>query len=121
MPTYKIKEQSKEKTTLSKSDFELDFTVESINEHLKYLVNKKKELTAQMDLEKAKMTNYVENHPYIFNHTPEERNAIALYDRAETLYKVCEEGLESVNKQFAEYAVELDEIKKQTGIEIKID
>lgn len=121
MPTYKIKEQSEEKTILSKSEFEIDVPVAAIEQHIQYLKTKKKELESQIGLEKAKMTNYAENHPYILKMTPEERNAIALYDRAETILKACEEGIASVNQQFAEYAVELDEIKKQTGVEIKLD
>lgn len=120
MPIYKVKTQEEKETTLSKSDFELDFTVESIESHIQYLVKRKAELEGQMKIEKAKMTNYTDNHPYILERTPEERNAIALYDVAETMYKACEEGLEKVMEQFAGYAIELEDIKKQTGIEIKL-
>jgi len=103
---------------LSKSEFELEFTVESIKEHIAYLNKKKRELTAQKSLEEAKMENIKSFHPEVLELTPEKRNAIALYDAAETMAKACEEGLENVMKQFAEYAIELKDIEEQTGIKI---
>ena len=118
MPTYKIKTQEENNLVLSKSDFEIDFTVESVKEHINYLIKKKKELTAQKGLESAKMENIKSFHPEVLELTPEKRNAIALYDKAEAVYKACEDGLANVDKQFAEYAIELAEIEKQTGIKV---
>lgn len=118
MPTYKIKTQEENNLVLSKSDFEIDFTVESVKEHINYLIKKKKELTAQKGLESAKMENIKSFHTEVLELTPEKRNAIALYDKAEAMYQACEDGLTNVDKQFAEYAIELAEIEKQTGIKI---
>lgn len=117
MPTYKLKTEG-ETQILCKSNFEHEFTVDSVKQHLDYLKKKKTELTAQKSLEEAKMENIKSFHPEVLELTTEKRNAVALYDKAETMAKVCEEGLKAVEVQYSEYEQELKDIKEQTGIEI---
>lgn len=95
-----------------------EFTVAAVRNHVDYLKKKQVELSAQKQLEEAKMSNYVSYHPFLEKLTTEEIMIAKLHGESLTLKMQCEEGLVKIEAQLAEYATETAEIESQTGIKI---
>jgi len=119
MVKYKVLESEKENEVLiEKSGSTHQFTVEAVKKHMAELDRIEKELTAQIELEEAKMKN-VETHHEIVQQLDDLRlTAIAVYAQSKGVKDKCEKKLKEVKEAKAEYHEEIEEIKKQTGVEI---
>jgi len=118
MITYKIKSQSKDNVVLVKEGAVTEFDVNSVKTNLIQLEKMIKELTAQISLEDAKISNYVHFYPAILKRSTEEINAIALYQRSAELKANSEIKLKECKKALKRFNQEKKLILEQTGIEI---
>lgn len=127
MPTYKLKgitadaiggEITNLDRMIEKSDFVHEFSVVALLNDKARMEKVKKELTAQQELEEAKMKNYTDNHPYILDLDGGQRNAISLYHVADGVREQCVSKLEEVEAVLKEYDEIVAEIKEQTGFDI---
>lgn len=118
MITYKIKSQSKDNTILVKEGSVVEFDTNSVKVNLDQLQKMIKELTAQISLEDAKISNYVHYYPAILKRSVEEINAIALYQKSAELKANSELKLKECKKALKRFNQEKKLILEQTGIEI---
>lgn len=121
MITYTIKTSAENPadSVILKTGGEVEFTMNNIDADIAYLEKTKKELTAQMGLEDAKMKNVLRTHPHIEQVSEEDRVATYLYQQSFAFTKVAKSKLELIEKQLKEYADEKVEIIKQTGLVIE--
>lgn len=116
MTTYTLKKEEGKEDVVVKTGHSAEFTMSAVDKHMLDLAKLEKELTAQIELDGAKMTNVEENHPLVKDLKEVELIAVALYAQAWAQKKQCELKLKEVTEQQAEYKEEIVEIKKQTGI-----
>lgn len=117
MITYTKKEQDG-KVIIVKSGHEHEFTMEEIRSHLAKLDKLEKELTAQVSLEESKMKNVEESHEIVKTLTDVQLVACSIYDKAKEIKAKCESKLAEIAEARKEYAEDIEEIKKQTGVEL---
>tara|TARA_R110000868_G_scaffold206236_2_gene454994 strand:- start:1024 stop:1398 length:375 start_codon:yes stop_codon:yes gene_type:complete len=118
---YKILEQkddSKE-TVIEKSGVKIEITLGNMERQAEEVRKIKVQLEAQIKLDKASVTNCETNYPGIEDVTEdEEKRAIAITLRKGNLKEIAqfEEKLAEIDEALVEYEAEIEEIKKQTGI-----
>jgi hypothetical protein len=117
--TVKTKAENPSESVILKTGGEVEFTMNNIEADIAYLEKTKKELTAQMSLEDAKMKNVLRTHPHIEQVSEEDRVATYLYQQSFAFTKVAKSKLEQIENQLKEYADEKVEIIKQTGLVIE--
>lgn len=92
-----------------------EFTMSQVNSNLVELNKAERELSSQIELENAKMTN-VENHHEIVKELEDEKmNAVAVFYSAKLMRDACQKKLEQVIAMKEELAKDLEQIKEQTG------
>lgn len=117
---YKIKEIALEplQTLIVKTGGEVEFTLGKMEDDVLYLEKAKKEVVAQVSINKATMENVARTHPHIAAMTREDLTAAFLYREAMGVVTMGTEKLEEIQKQLDDYSAEKVEIIKQTGINL---
>lgn len=105
-------------------------TIKEIKDNIKTLEKEKVGIEGQLKIDRAMMVNVVNNHPKIndllpkFKDTKKQKEekelylvALYLFLRSRDTVKKYESVLKDVNYALAEEAHNLEEIKKQTGID----
>jgi hypothetical protein len=120
MITYSIKEQAPDALDIKivKTGGEVEFTLGQIETDITYLNKAKKELSGEIGVKKATITNVTSTHPHIAEMSNEDLTAAYIYREASGYLHVAEPKLAEIEKQLADYAAEKEEILKQTGIVI---
>ena len=118
MIEYKIKEGTED--TIIKTGDVVEFNINDIDTDMAYLEKNKKEIVAQIGVQKATKENVAGTHPHIADMSNEDLTAAYLYRQATGYITVAEEKLAEINKQLEDYAAEKVEITKQTGLQPSI-
>ena len=114
--TIKPQENEGEEAVIVKTGQTHEFKMSEVKAHLDKIEKAKKELSAQIELEAAKMANVEEHHPFVKEFEGERLAAVAIYAETKTRHKVCSEKLEQIEKVEAETLADLEEVKTQTGL-----
>jgi len=95
-----IKEEGKEINDLviEERGYVNKFTWQEFQEALKVNLKQKKQIEAQMQIDKVALDNIKTHHTYIEDLTPEQIHAISLYKSYKDSYKQCEQKLEEFEK-----------------------
>ena len=95
-----IKEEGKEINNLiiEERGYVNKFTWQEFQEALKTNLKQKKQIEAQMQIDKIAIDNIKTHHPYIEDLTAEQIHAIALFKSYEDSYKQCEQKLDEFEK-----------------------
>jgi hypothetical protein len=119
---YKIKEENKnpEDALIVQSGKEVEFTLGKIETDIAYLEKNKKEISSQLNVEKATIQNITRTHPHVAKMNQEDQTAAYLYRQATGYVNVAEEKLKAINLQLEDYAKDKAEILKQTGLKVKV-
>jgi hypothetical protein len=120
MANYKLVKEDEEDITIEKSGFTYEFTKSSLIDNLRYIRKIKKEMTAQISLNKAEMENIVHFHPFINDMTEEDLQVAFLYERSLATKNEAEKKLEQANEAEAEELDTIAKIKEQLDIEIEV-
>ena len=120
MIKYKILNQDEKEIKIQKTGHKIEFTVREVEEHVRKLDKFLNEIGAQKAFEEAKMTNIEAHNEFIKDLSEEQQHAVKLYYSSLEIYKQCSEKLAELEDQRKEYVEDIEDIKKQTGIDIKI-
>ena len=119
MITYTLKPITEgEEQVIIKAGAEHEFKMSEVSEHLEKLRKLKVQLTSQKEVEDAKCENVKHFNSFIKDLTDEQLNAAYLYAGSYKLSKACAEKLVEIEEAQKEYAEELSEIEKQTGLKL---
>lgn len=118
---YKILESKEDfnDTVIEKSGVKVEITLGNMERQAAEVRKIKVQLEAQIKLDKAAVTNCETNYPGIEDVTEEEeKRAIAITLRKGNLKEISqfEAKLAEIDEALVEYEAEIEEIKKQTGI-----
>lgn len=121
MLKYKIIESKEDykDTVIEKSGVKVNITLGDMELQKNEVLKLKKQVEAQIEVDKAQVVNCETNYPGIENATEEEeKRAIALTLRKGNLTEIAtyEKKLAEINEALADYEEEIEEIKKQTKI-----
>ena len=110
-----IKEEGKELNDLiiEERGYVNKFTWQEFLEAERVNLKQKKQIEAQLEIDKVATTNILENHSYIKELTPEQIHAISLYRSYQDNIKLCELKLEEFNKAEQQDLERKNEILKQ--------
>lgn len=97
-----------------------EFKMSSVQAHMTKLEKGVTQNKAQIALEAAKMGNVSSFHPIVSTLTMEQMVAVSVYAQAKATKEQCEKQLAEIETLQAEYKAEIEEIKKQTGLELPI-
>lgn len=89
------------------------FTINDLINNKKQLDKLRKETTAKLENENAKMENIAHFHPFVLDHTDEQMNAISMYYASKKFLNEAKELLTSIENVTKAEAEELYEIIKQ--------
>jgi len=112
---YRIIEENEDKTAIKieKKGMVHVFTLAEIERDTKLAEKMKKELSAQRDLEKAKIDNIESFHPFVLSLSPEDMSTISLYFDAKGRYNQCIGKIEEIDEMLKDGAEEMEEILEQ--------
>lgn len=113
-------EENEEDEIIAKSGHTFEFTKSSVIESMLKMAKIKKELTAQLGVNKAEMENYLHFHPFLKDMSEEDLQFAFLYERSFATAKECEKKLEEIAEAEKEIADDVAEIEKQTGLKIEM-
>jgi len=118
---YKIiqKMEEADDTIIEKSGVKVKITLRDMEKQASQVRKIKEELEAQLLVDKAQVTNCEVNYPGIEDVTEEEeKRAIAITLRKGNLKEIAEieAKLKEIDEALVEYEEEIEEIKKQTGL-----
>lgn len=99
---------------------EVSFSLNDIKKDFDKLVQRKKELTAQQDLENAKVQNVRNHYPEVEKLDKKVRVATFIYEDASTKAEYYGKTITELNYQMDEIAKELAEIEKSVGLKLNI-
>lgn len=119
MVKYKIVEsedKENEEVIIEKTGQVYHFSVSDARRNLENLKKVLKELTAQKELEDAKMVNIEEHNEIIKILTPEQMHAVNMYYSAKEISTVCDKKSKEIVDTIEQIEEEAKEILKQTGI-----
>ena len=106
-------------TIIEKSGVKVNITLADMESQYTKVLKLKEEIEAQILVDKAQVTNCETNYPEIIDATEEdEKRVIALTLRKGNLTEIerYEKKLQEINEAIADYEAELEDIKKQTGL-----
>lgn len=120
---YKILEEKENPldTVIEKSNVKVEITLGNMEEQQKEALKLKKQVEAQLELDRAQVVNCETNYPGIENATEEEeKRAVAITLRRGNLNEIAiyEKKLAEIVEALADYEKEIEDIKKQTGINV---
>lgn len=121
MHKYKIIEEKEnfKDSVIEKTGIKIKITLGDMEKQEAEVKKMKTQLEAQLELDKAQVTNCEVNYPGIEEATEEEeKRAIALTLRKGNLNEIAiiEKKLAEIEEALKDYEEEIVEIKKQTGI-----
>ena len=116
MITYTKKDG--EEGVIIKVGHSVEFNIGDVRPHIEKMEKLKKELTAQVELEKAKQANIEAHHEVVKTLEGEQKAAIAIHYTSDSIIAQAESKLKEIEALLAEYAKELKEIEEQTGITV---
>lgn len=112
---YKIIEKGEDikDAQIEKRGHVITFTMREVEAHVSQLKKLFTEVTAKAAVEKAKMTNVENYHPFVLKMSDEDLSTIHTYMTAKMMFEVASGKAEEIEKQLKEYEVETADILKQ--------
>jgi hypothetical protein len=117
--TFKVIAENKEDarfSTIEKHGQVIRFNLMDILQDEKVGVKKVLELTGQVKVEEAKITNIMEHNPFLKDLTEEQMHAVHMYYTSFSLSKICSNKIEEINTVLEKYVTLKKDIAEQTGI-----
>lgn len=102
-----------EESVIAKIGGVVNFTMGDIKRDIERLNKIKKELTAQKELDGAKMKNIEQFHPFVLKMSPLDLSTASLYVNSRGRVGLCDQKLAQIEDQLAAYAEELPVIEEQ--------
>lgn len=122
MADFKLKEVNEDgEQVIEKSNYTYDFTDVAIKDSLQKLAKLKKELKAQLGVNKAEMENYLHFHPFLKDMKEEDLQYAFLYERSFATAKEAEKKIKEIEEAEAETLESVKAIEEQTGFKIEVD
>ena len=103
-----------------KTGGEVKFTLRQIENDKIYLNKKKTEIEAECRIREATKSNITRTHPHIEKMTEEDLTAAYLYREATGFLSESAKNLKNIQKGLDEYAEDIIEIEKQTGLKVEV-
>ena len=100
---------------IEKSGIKATFTLAQVNEHEVMLTTRRKELSAELEVEKAKMVNIEDFHPEVKDMSGVTLTAAALYKDSQMAVEKGAAKLAEYEAALKEYAAEKDHIMTTLG------
>jgi len=94
------------------------FSINDILNDIERLRKKKIELEAENNLKRAAMENIINHYPEVKSLADKMKIAVFLWQEAKGRIDINNENLTAINEVLDNYAKEIDEIAKQTGIKL---
>lgn len=115
---YKIKKKSNNpaEVLFEKSGFTQELTLGDLDYNISYNQKSRKEVEAQVNLEKAKIKNVLETNPEVEKMSKKHRIAAYIYERSNSIIEVGEQKLKQLDEAIQADKREMADISKQTGI-----
>jgi hypothetical protein len=115
---YKIKSKGEHAldTVITKSNFDLDFTLGEIQSNVDKIQKMKVEMSSKARLDEATMTNIEGTMPEIKDIKDEVLKVYYIYAKAKFFVEEVKNQIKHLDEVVAEEQKALDEIKAQTGI-----
>ena len=113
---YKVLEGKGKTAKIQKSGLKHEFNVSDIYEDLERIKKFRREKTAQIDVELAKIENVLRNHPKVGELNDVELGGAFIVQQSKIMIKAIEDKFKELTDLEAEYLSDLAKIKKQTGI-----
>ena len=119
-PQYKIKKKGENvlDTVITKSNFDLDFTLGEIQSNIDRIQKMKVELSSKARLDEATMINIEGTNPEIKEIDPRMLKVYYVYAKAKFFVEQAQNQIKQFDDVIAEEQKALAEIKEQCGIEI---
>lgn len=119
-PQYSIKEKGEHPldTVITKSNFNLDFTLRELQENIDRIQKIKVELSTKAKLDDAVCKNIEGTNPEFKDVELNMLKVYNIYSKARLSIEDIMEKIKEVDEILSEEQKALDEIKTQTGIEI---
>lgn len=123
MHKYKILEskENPKDSIIEKSGVKVEITLGNMELQKNEVLKLKKEVEAQIELDKAQIVNCETNYEGIDNLTDEEeKRAVAITLRRGNINELAkyEKKLAEINEALKDYEEEIEEIKKQTKLDV---
>lgn len=118
MPKYKVISMEDDTIKIEKTDFKVEFATKEVKEHYENLQKALKECEAKISLEEATQTNIINNHSEVKELKEEIKQACYLLIKSILDIQPFVQRSQQITKALKEYDEELEEIKKQTEIDI---
>jgi hypothetical protein len=119
-PQYKVKEKGENvlDTIITKSNFDLDFTLREVQENIDRIKKMKVELSSKARLDDAVCKNIEGTNPEIKDIDPRILKVYHIYAKAKFFVEEAQEQIKRFDEVLDEEQKALEEIKVQTGVEI---
>lgn len=116
--SVKLAGETPGQTVILKENISFEFTLDKVEEDIRYLNKKRIEIEATAGISAAKITNITEHHPYVKDMDPKKLLAFYMYHLETQIQNELLDKLQEVDNQLKEYAAEKSEILKQTGVAV---
>jgi len=103
---------------IEKSGLKSEFTIRDINSNLARMEKITKELTAQLELEKAKMENIEHFHPFLKDLSAEDLHTAWLYQEAKEYADQIPPKLKEIEEAVANDQKTIDEAKEALQLNV---
>lgn len=113
---YKVIEGEGKEAKIKKTGVSIEFSVYEALAEIEKIDKFKKEKLAQVDVETAKINNVLSYHPHVGDLTPEELNGAWIVKQSKAMIEAIENKMKELESFREELATDLEEVKKQTGI-----
>ena len=116
---YTLKEKAKDPNAavITKSGISVDFTPQEMRNEQAQCEKFLAELNAKLDLEKAKMSNIAEHHPFVKEMSAQDLFTAHMYQEAKAFVDVIPSKVEEVTAQLEESRAELALISAMLGLD----
>lgn len=120
--TYKIKKDNKKDPTailIEKGNITHTFRPADMLNEQEYLSNYIKQFKGQADVERAKMKNIEENHPFVLKMSEQDLFTAHMYQEANAIVKTIEKKLPEFEEQLEESEAELVVLQDTLGFSLQ--
>lgn len=119
---YKLKEKAEDPnaSVITKSGISVDFTPQDMRNEQAQLEKFITEITAKFDLEKAKMSNIEEHHPFVKEMSAQDLFTAHMYQESKNFVDVIPPKLEELETQLTESRAELKLVSAMLDLDLDI-
>lgn len=103
---------------IEKSNIKVTFTLRDIETQIEYWNKKIKEMKAQVEVEKAKITNIEQFHAFVKDFDDKQLHAIGMYNDSKKIVNAFEPKIAEIEKAVQESEAEMKDITEKLGFAV---